>query len=114
MKLAGVECLLSFQLSWALENTLRLEVDVLRAFCDCRAVFSWSAAVCLYCFHLCIWGGSVCQFCLFLLAPFFFSWCTCVAPVALLCVLMTMSRAVVVNIAVADESDYVLMMVMLW
>lgn len=47
-------------------------------------------------------------------SAFFFSWCTCVAPVALLCVLMTMSRAVVVNIAVADESDYVLMMVMLW
>lgn len=113
MKLAGVECLLSFQLSWALENTLRLEVDVLRAFCVCRAVFSWSAAVCLYCFYLCIWGGSVCQFCLFLLAPFFFRGVHVLRRWRF-SVLMTMSRAVVVNIAVADESDYVLMMVMLW
>uniref|UniRef100_A0A224YAG4 Uncharacterized protein n=1 Tax=Rhipicephalus zambeziensis TaxID=60191 RepID=A0A224YAG4_9ACAR len=38
----------------------------------------------------------------------------CVAPVALMCVLMTMLRAIVAAIAAADESDYVLMMVMLW
>lgn len=95
-------------------KTLRLEVDALRALCVFRAVFRWSAAAYLSCFHLRIRRGGVGQFHLFFVCVFLFSVAyACVAPMALMCVL-TMSRAEVAAVAAADESDYVLMMVMLW
>uniref|UniRef100_A0A6G5A183 Uncharacterized protein n=1 Tax=Rhipicephalus microplus TaxID=6941 RepID=A0A6G5A183_RHIMP len=84
MKLAGVECLLSFQLSWALENTLRLEVDVLRAFASV-VLYSAGAQLCVCIASIFVYGVAASVSLLFLLAPFF-SWCTCVAPVALQCI----------------------------
>lgn len=67
-------------------KTLRLEVDAPRALCVFRAVFRWSAAAYLSCFHLRIRRGGVGQFHLFLFVFFFFPWRTRVLRRWRLCV----------------------------
>lgn len=92
-------------------KSLCVEVIALCALRVCRIVFSAVAQmrVCIVSFVLC--HGGVGQFDLFLLMSSFFPVAyTCVVLMALMCVLMTMSCAVVAAIATADKSDYVLIM----
>lgn len=81
--------------------------------CFCAFVvpylFCWRAqrCICLYFHLLYVRRDGVGQF-----LYYFFLFCfsvayVCVAPVALMCVPMTMSRAVVAAVAAADESDYI-------
>lgn len=87
-----------------------MEVSALRAFVRlsyhiCSAGERSGVFVCISIFCMFAVTVSVSFFIIFL---FCFSVAyVCVAPVALMCVPMTMSRAVVAAVAAADESDYI-------